>query len=109
MTEPTDEMATAGWDALPVSAQEAGDIDLDDMREVLAAALAFVERDHLIEVSKLRGAFKLAGDSRELWKQRATDAGWPTEEPALWRCNRTERCVREDGHDGHHAFAGAQS
>lgn len=43
--EPTDEMANAGWDALPVSAQEAGDIDLDDMKAVLAAVLAIVERD----------------------------------------------------------------
>lgn len=45
MIEVTDEMANAGWDALPVSAQESGDTDLDDMKKVLAAALAIVERD----------------------------------------------------------------
>lgn len=44
MIEPTDEMANAGWDALPVSAQESGDVDLDDMKAVLAAVLAIVER-----------------------------------------------------------------
>lgn len=48
MIEPTDEMANAGWDALPVSAQESGDIDLDDMKQVLAAVLAIVERNHVI-------------------------------------------------------------
>jgi hypothetical protein len=42
--EPTDDMANAGWDALPVSAQESGDVDLDDMKVVLAAALAIVDR-----------------------------------------------------------------
>lgn len=49
----------------------------------LAAVLAIVdhdraaiERDHEIETSKLRGALKLAGDSRNRWKQRALDAGW---------------------------------
>lgn len=46
MIEVTDEMAEAGWDALPVSAQESGDVDLDDMKAVLAAVLAIVERDH---------------------------------------------------------------
>jgi hypothetical protein len=44
--EPTDEMANAGWDALPVSAQESGEVDLDDMKDVLAAVLALVERDY---------------------------------------------------------------
>jgi len=46
--EPTAEMANAGWDALPVSAQESGEIDLDDMKAVLAAALAIVERDYAV-------------------------------------------------------------
>jgi len=46
--EPTDEMANAGWDALPVSAQESGEIDLDDMKVVLAAVFAIVERDYEI-------------------------------------------------------------
>lgn len=45
MIEPTDEMAEAGWAALPVSAQESGDIDLSDMSVVLRAVLAIVERD----------------------------------------------------------------
>lgn len=45
--EPTDEMAEAGWAALPVSAQESGGIDLDDMKAVLAAALALVEPEVL--------------------------------------------------------------
>jgi hypothetical protein len=43
--ELTDEMAEAAWNALPVSAQEAGDVDLDDMKVVLTAVLALVERD----------------------------------------------------------------
>lgn len=42
----------------------------------LTAVLAIVEREHAIETSKLRGALKLTGDSRNLWKQRAIDAGW---------------------------------
>lgn len=34
----------------------------------------------------------------------------PSDEPApRWRCNRTERCFREDGHDGPHGFAGTAS
>ena len=49
MIEPTDEMATAGWDALPVSAQESGDVDLDDMKAVLAVVLALVERDYRLD------------------------------------------------------------
>lgn len=44
MIELTDEMAGAGWESLPVSAQESGDIDLDDMKVVLAAVLAIAER-----------------------------------------------------------------
>lgn len=48
MIEVTDEMAAAGWEALPVSAQESGDIDLDDMKAVLVAALAIVQRDHVV-------------------------------------------------------------
>lgn len=28
---------------------------------------------------------------------------------ARWRCNRTERCFRPDGHDGPHGFAGVAS
>lgn len=47
MIEPTDEMAEVGWDALPVSAQHSGEIDLDDMKAVLAAVLAIVERDYI--------------------------------------------------------------
>jgi hypothetical protein len=46
--EPTDEMANAGWDALPVVARESGEIDLDDMKVVLAAVLAIVERDYVL-------------------------------------------------------------
>lgn len=48
MIEPTDEMAEVGWAALPVSAQESGEIDLDDMKAVLAAVLAIVERDYSV-------------------------------------------------------------
>jgi len=43
--EPTDKMAETAWDALPVQAQQDGNIDLDDMKVVLAAVLAIVERD----------------------------------------------------------------
>lgn len=49
MIEVTEEMANAAWDALPVSAQESGEVDLDDMKVVLAAMLAIVERDHRVE------------------------------------------------------------
>lgn len=44
MIEPTTEMAEAAWDALPVQAQQDGNIDLDDMKTVLAVALQFVYR-----------------------------------------------------------------
>ncbi len=56
MIEPTDEMAEAGWDALPVSAQQSGEVDLDDMKTVLAAVLAIVERDRLANVPSIRRA-----------------------------------------------------
>lgn len=46
MIEVTKAMCEAGWDALPVSAQEAGDVDIDDMAEVIGAVLALVERDY---------------------------------------------------------------
>lgn len=36
----TDEAIEAAWDAQPVAAREAGEIDLDDMRQVIAVALA---------------------------------------------------------------------
>jgi hypothetical protein len=52
--EPTDEMANAGWDALPVSAQESGEIDLDDMKVVLAAVLPIVERDYDVRCGRRR-------------------------------------------------------
>lgn len=42
----TAEMAEAGWAALPVSAQESGDVDLDDMAAVIAAVFILVERDY---------------------------------------------------------------
>jgi len=44
--EPTDEMAEAGWDALPVVVRESGEIDLDDMKKALAVVFAIVERDY---------------------------------------------------------------
>jgi hypothetical protein len=43
--EPTDEMAAAAWEALPVAVQESGEVDLDDMKVALGAALAIAERD----------------------------------------------------------------
>jgi hypothetical protein len=53
-------------------------------REGLAAVLALVERD---QPNQHLAAAGQAGLSR-------------------WRCNRTSRCIREDGHDGAHAFTG---
>lgn len=49
MIEPTDGMANAGWDALPVTVRESGEVDLDDMKVALAAVLTIVERDYVIE------------------------------------------------------------
>lgn len=49
--EVTKAMCEAGWDALPVSAQETGDVDIDDMAKVIAAALAVVKRDYRTEPS----------------------------------------------------------
>lgn len=57
MIEPTDEMANAGWDALPVAAQEPGHIDLDDMKAVVAAVLAIIERDYEIVPDRSRMHF----------------------------------------------------
>lgn len=38
--------------------------------------------DHEIEIAKLRGAFEVCADSRNLWKQRAVSAGWkPAADP----------------------------
>jgi hypothetical protein len=54
--EPTDEMTEAAWDALPVSAQESGEVDLDDMKVVLAAVLAIVGRDRSDADGLTRGA-----------------------------------------------------
>lgn len=48
-TEVTDEMVEAAWNAMPVSVQEVGDIDLDDMKTILTAALALIHRDYRLE------------------------------------------------------------
>lgn len=53
MIEPTTGMAEAAWDALPVQAQQDGNVDLDDMKAVLAAALQFVHRDLTCEAALL--------------------------------------------------------
>lgn len=87
MIEPTDEMANAGWDALPVSAQESGDIDLDDMKAVLTVALAIVERDYAVRPRTVVGLKpKPCGSSR--W-------GMP--------------CDRPDGHPGNHLHTKSRS
>jgi hypothetical protein len=42
----------------------------------------------------------------ELLKLRQRRQADRAEHASKWRCNRTERCFREDGHDGAHAFPG---
>lgn len=46
------------------------------VRRHLTAALAVVSEEHEQELAKLRDAYTLAGNSRELWKQRALDLGY---------------------------------
>lgn len=75
--DPTDAMAEAGWDALPVSAQESGDVDLDDMKVVLAAVLAIVERDYRVE-------------PRPPWEREPEHCGKPVGDNML--------CARPRGH-----------
>lgn len=41
----TTEMCERAWDALPVQAQEDGNVDLDDMAKVLEVALEIAERE----------------------------------------------------------------
>lgn len=76
MIEPTDEMAEAGWDALPVVVRESGEIDLDDMKKALTAVLAIVERD------------------------------WDVRKPLCLQSNPHDwsaPCELLDGHDGEHS------
>lgn len=90
MIEPTAEMEAAykaAWKAVAASEgvincseHDMGDCPYHKVpgarrRAGLAAVLAIVERDRAIEATASR-----------------------------WRCNRTERCFREDGHDGRHSF-----
>jgi len=85
--EPTGEMERAfeaAWEAVAeaegvinCSEHDMGDCPYHEVpgarrRAGLAAVLAIVERDHVIDVS----AFHLAAQSRDLWRQRALDAGW---------------------------------
>jgi hypothetical protein len=89
--EPTDEMANAGWDALPVTVRQSGEVDLDDMKAVLRAALAPVERDQAAQRKRLADALEavsraIATDSRD-WGVARGDAwlwgvlvGWDCEE-----------------------------
>jgi hypothetical protein len=66
--EPTDEMIYAFAGEPEITATDAHAI-----RVGLAAVLAIVEREHVIETSKLRGALTIAGKSRALWVKRARD------------------------------------
>ena len=68
MIEPTVEMAEAAWDALPVQAQQDGNVDLDDMKTVLAAALALIERDYNVS-PKLPPVEHRAAGTGPLWNQ----------------------------------------
>jgi hypothetical protein len=101
--EPTDEMANAGWDALPVSAQESGHIDLDDMKQVLAAVLSIVERDYDVAPKLPPVEHRLRG---EIWWNFTAESyqadctcgeeftGWPlsaTEERLLDHLEREAR------------------
>ncbi|WP_203824382.1 hypothetical protein [Actinoplanes palleronii] len=56
----------------------AGDIYLDDgdIAAGLDAVLAMVDEVHAVEMAKLRGAIRLAQQSRNVWVKRAMDAGW---------------------------------
>lgn len=77
--EPTDEMIEAyragQRQVLARITATGGAYDLDEVTRVgLAAVLAIVEREHLIETSKLRGALTIAGKSRALLVKRARDS-----------------------------------
>lgn len=48
MLEPTKEMCEAGWDELPVTVRQSGEVDLDDMKAVLTVVLDLVERDNQV-------------------------------------------------------------
>jgi hypothetical protein len=58
--EPTDEMAEAAWEALPVAVQEAGELDLLDIKAVLTAVLAIVARDYTLRPRR-KGESKFKG------------------------------------------------
>lgn len=48
-----------------------------DVRERgLRAVLPLVEKDLQDRITKLEGALHLAGQSRDLWRDRAISAGW---------------------------------
>lgn len=87
MIEPTDEMANAGWDALPVSAQESGHIDLDDMKTVLAAVLAIAGRDQAGPCSVALPLLTARGESfGDLWCQlRHGHLGDHENGPTRWK------------------------
>lgn len=57
----------------------AGEFDSATAEWVLHGLMAFLDADRAAaaaEVAKLRGAFEVASNSRETWRQRALEAGW---------------------------------
>jgi hypothetical protein len=72
MIELTTAMAEAAWDALPVQAQQDGNVDLDDMKTVLAAALALVERDYDV-TPKLPAVEHRMADDRPWWNHTMSE------------------------------------
>jgi hypothetical protein len=76
--EPTDEMVTAYVEAWRDRLfKEPQDQDRPAVRAGLAAVLAIVERDRSVQSNP---------------------------NAPRWRCNTTERCLLEDGHEGPHGF-----
>jgi hypothetical protein len=99
--EPTGEMKNAGWDALPVAAQESGEIDLDDMGVVLAAALAIVERDYPVARTQIqhsnreRYAASAAPESVAVYLRRARIAQRAAAREVEWLSALLERRTAE--------------
>lgn len=86
MIQVTNEMRGAAYHAARTWAIQHRHSLPDDrlVNDVIATVLALVERDWNMQPNP---------NARQ-------------QKPVRWRCNRTSRCIREDGHTGPHAFTG---
>lgn len=117
MIEPTDEMVTAAAEVIEEECvrrrgHDLGTIHRDDIvRAGLAAVLALVERrwqeqyGDAFQAGWWRGQHELCPRCGVELEREVNPPTQELEKPR-WRCNRTSRCIREDGHTGPHAFTG---